>query len=254
LFFQSAEETGVGAKSAIASGFFQQYSIDYAFAYHNLPSFPMGTVLCKSGVFTPSVVSFSLQLVGKSCHASQPANGINPAKAIADFILFMNKLHQPDKTNANYFVATPIHINMGEKSYGISAGNAEIGYTIRTWDNLILEQRKQQIIQKIGKICKKEQLSFNISWFESFVSNNNHPSAFELILTAANQTNLPFIEIDQPFDFGEDFGLFTTIYKGAMFGIGSGENCPALHTVDYDFPDELIEIGSRMFYSLVHSF
>ena len=250
LFFQSAEETGAGAKAAIESRFFQQYSIDYAFAYHNLPSFPMGTVLCKAGVFTPSVESFCLKLIGKNCHASQPANGINPANAIAAFIQFMNQFHQPDKTQADYFVVTPIHINMGEKAYGTSAGDAEIGYTIRTWDKPILEQHKQQIVQKIEEICKKERLSFNISWFESFMSNNNHPLAFDHIRSAATQNNVPFIDIDQPFDFGEDFGLFTDMYKGAMFGIGSGENCPALHTEDYDFPDALIDIGSDMFYQL----
>jgi amidohydrolase len=250
LFFQSAEEIGTGAKSAIDSHFFQQYSIDYAFAYHNSPSFPIGTVLCKVGIFTPSVESFCLRLIGVNCHASQPEHGINPANAVAEFIQFMNQLHQPDKTNANYFVITPIHIKMGEKTYGISAGDAEIGYTIRTWDNRILEQHKQQITQKIEEICNRERLSFHISWSESFIANNNHTTAFEHILSAATQNNLPFIEIDQPFDFGEDFGIFTDVYKGAMFGIGSGENCPPLHTVDYDFPDELIEVGSNMFYQL----
>jgi amidohydrolase len=250
LFFQSAEETGAGAKAAIESGFFQQYLIDFAFAYHNLPSFPLGTILCKAGIFTPSVESFCLELIGKNCHASQPANGINPANAVADFIQFMNQFHQPDKTEANYFVVTPIHINMGEKAYGISAGHAGIGYTIRAWDNRVLEQHKQQIIEKIEEICTKEQLSFTISWFESFAANDNHPSAYEHILSVATQTNMPFIEIEKPFDFGEDFGLFTNVYKGAMFGIGSGENCPALHTVDYDFPDELIDIGSSIFYQL----
>lgn len=250
LFFQSAEEIGSGAKSAIESRFFQQYSINYTFAYHNLPSFPLGTVLCKTGIFTPSVESFSVQLVGVNCHASQPENGINPANAIAEFIQFMNQLYQPDKTNVNYFVITPIYVKMGEKTYGISAGDAEIGYTIRTWDNQVLAHHKKQIVQKIEEICKREQLSFHISWSESFAANNNHVSAFGHILSAATQNNVPFIEIDQPFDFGEDFGIFTDVYKGAMFGIGSGENCPALHTCEYDFPDELIEIGSNMFYQL----
>ena len=32
-----------------------------------------------------------------------------------------------------------------------------------------------------------------------------------------------------------------------MFGIGSGENQPPLHNPDFNFPDELIEIGSSMF-------
>ena len=53
-----------------------------------------------------------------------------------------------------------------------------------------------------------------------------------------------------PFSWGEDFGLFTQEYKGAMFGLGAGENCPPLHSPQYDFPDELIESGAGMFYSI----
>jgi amidohydrolase len=250
LFFQSAEETGAGAKAALDSGFFQQFSIGFAFAYHNLPAFPLGEIVCKKGIFTPSVESFSVELMGKKCHASKPADGINPAHAIAKIIQFMAKFHQADKTQSDYFVVTPIHINMGEKAYGVSAGNAEIGYTIRTWDSKVLAQYKQKIVQKIQAICKKEGLTFKMSWFESFSANNNHALAFEQIQLAATHNGLIVNEISEPLDFGEDFGLFTEGYRGAMFGIGSGENCPALHTVDYDFPDELIEIGSAMFYAL----
>ena len=250
LFFQSAEETGAGAKAAISSNFFQQFSIDYAFANHNLPGFPLGAVLCKAGIFTPCVESFCVHLLGKNCHASQPENGINPANVVAVFIQFMHQLHQADKNQADYFVVTPIHIDMGQKAYGTSAGEAEVGYTIRTWDKLVLEEHKLKISEKIKNICKKEQLAFTISWFESFMANNNDANAFEHIKAATIQNNLTFIEIEKPFDFGEDFGLFTNVYKGAMLGIGAGEKCPALHTVDYDFPDELIDIGSEMYYQL----
>jgi amidohydrolase len=254
LFFQSAEEIGAGASIAIQSKIFETFSIDSVFAYHNLPSFPLGSVVCKKGVFTPSVESFCVKLIGKSCHASVPAYGICPATAIAELVQFMNQWHQPDKTKSNYFVVTPIHIHMGERAYGTMAGFGEVGYTIRTWESRVLEQHKQQIIQKINTICAKEGLSFEISWFESFQSNTNDAAAFEQIKLTSIHNQLKFIEIAQPLDFGEDFGLFTNLYKGAMFGLGSGESCPALHTSDYDFPDELIEIGSNLFYQLSYTF
>ena len=250
LLFQSAEETGEGAKLALESGFFEQFHVDFAYAYHNLPTFPLGAIVCKEGIFTPSVESFSIQLMGKNCHASKPADGINPANAIAEFIQFMATMHEPNKASENYFVVTPIHINMGEKAYGISAGFAEIGYTIRTFSSDVLAEFKQKIIEKIKAICALEKLEFTISFFESFNANNNDLNAFKNIKLAAINNDFPFIEIEKPLDFGEDFGLFTDYYKGAIFGIGSGENCPALHTIDYDFPDELIEIGSDMFYEL----
>ena len=250
LFFQSAEEIGEGAKAALNSGIFNAFSIDYAYAYHNLPSFPLGAIVYKWGIFTPSVESFSIELMGKKCHASKPADGINPANAVAQFIRFMARFHQPNKAYDDYFVVTPIHINMGEKAYGISAGAAEIGYTIRTFKSSVLHQHKQKILRKLKAICASENLDYSISWFEAFNANINHSEAIENIDLVGMNNGFNVIKIAEPMDFGEDFGLFTEAYKGALFGIGSGENCPALHTVDYDFPDELIEIGSEMFYKL----
>ena len=170
LFFQSAEETAEGAKAALDSGIFDQFSIDYAFAYHNIPGSPLGAVLCKSGTFTPCVESLSIELIGKNCHASEPAKGINPAKAISQIINYFDTLHQADRNHVDYFVTTPIYINMGEKAYGMSAGYAQIDYTIRTWHNRRFDQFKEKIIKNVGQICQKEQLLHNITWLEPFIA------------------------------------------------------------------------------------
>jgi hypothetical protein len=44
-----------------------------------------------------------------------------------------------------------------------------------------------------------------------------------------------------------NFGLFT--HPGAMFGLGSGTDSPALHNPDYDFPDDIITTG-YLFYHI----
>ena len=38
-----------------------------------------------------------------------------------------------------------------------------------------------------------------------------------------------------------------------MLFIGTGETADPLHTVHYDFPDDLIEVGVRTFWALVES-
>jgi amidohydrolase len=250
LFFQSAEETGAGARGAIESGIFDQFSIDYAFALHNMPSFPMGAILAKEHLFTPCVESGIFELFGKTSHASEPQKGINPALAIAEIITYFDTLIVANKSSESYFLCTPIHINMGEKAYGTSAGNATVGYTFRTWENEKFDIMKGQIVHSITQIVKKYDLGLTTKWIETFNANTNHPEAFQQIKNAAQLLNLELIELEKPFEFGEDFGLFTKKYKGAMFGIGSGENQPPLHNAYFDFPDELIEIGSSMFFKI----
>lgn len=247
LLFQPAEEIGTGAESVLNSKILERFEVDLVFAYHNLPAYPLGQILCKNGTFTPSVESFNATLIGKNCHASEPDKGINPAKVIAKFIEFMEHFQQPHKDLPNYCVVTPIHISMGEKNYGISAGQAEIGYTLRTWTAEELAELKRNIEQKLREICTQQGLEWKLDWFESFHSNQNNAEAVSIIESACQKLGYHYQNLEQPLDFGEDFGLFTEQYAGAMFALGSGENCPALHTVDYDYPNELLPIACNIF-------
>lgn len=50
-----------------------------------------------------------------------------------------------------------------------------------------------------------------------------------------------------PMKGSEDFGLFGPVAPSAMFFLGAGENHARLHNPDYDFPDDLIGVGARVF-------
>ena len=45
----------------------------------------------------------------------------------------------------------------------------------------------------------------------------------------------------------EGFGVFGCAAKSEMLCLGPGEEHPALHQLDYDFPDDLIPVGARIF-------
>ena len=87
-------------------------------------------------------------------------------------------------------------------------------------------------------MAKKHKLGVDISYCFTFKANQNDDAAADLVKAAVNSTGHELIGRDHPFKWGEDFGLFTAKYKGCMFGLGSGEDMPALHNPDYDFPDE----------------
>ncbi|MBK8517271.1 MAG: amidohydrolase [Saprospiraceae bacterium] len=251
LFFQSAEETGAGAKAALDTGIFEQFNIEYVFAYHNIPGYRLGDILAKEGLFTPCVESMEVALTGKTSHAAEPKNGINPAVTSAQIVMYLDSINQPEKNSQDYFISTPIHLFMGEKAYGTSASKSSIGYTFRAWNNAFFEKQKCHITEKIMALATDNLLQCTITWLEAFKANHNDTSAVNYIQSAAKECNYPFVSLENAFEFGEDFGVFTQKYKGAMFGIGSGEDHPLLHSEEYDFPDELIEVGSNMFYKIV---
>jgi metal-dependent amidase/aminoacylase/carboxypeptidase family protein len=56
--------------------------------------------------------------------------------------------------------------------------------------------------------------------------------------------------IEKPFKWSEDFGYFSEKYNTCYFGLGSGKNQPQLHNPEFDFPDDIIETGINLFYSI----
>lgn len=254
LLFQPAEENGKGAESILNSEILENYSIDYIFALHNIPGYPLGSVICKPGSFTPSVESLEIKMIGKTSHAGMPDKGVNPSAAIAELITYFNALHQPKVTEKDFFLSSPVQIRMGKPSYGTSAGDGLIGYTFRSFDYEFFQSQKQKISNKAEEILKKPVgLDYRLTWKEAFATNKNDTQAYQYIKQAAENLEVEYFEKEIGFSWGEDFGSFTQEYRGAMFGLGAGENQPELHNPDYDFPDELIEKGIQMFHQLIKS-
>ena len=207
--------------------------------------------MIKDKNFTTAAKSIIIKLSGKTSHAAEPELGINPAKAIAELIEMFERESEPELNKDDFALASPVHINMGEKSYGITAGYGEVHYTLRTWNSEVMKDFADRIVRRTEDIAKNHQLKLDISWTEEFDSNNNHPAPMEVIRKAIQANRFEYFERERPFKWGEDFGLFTQKFPGAMFGIGSGEDCPALHNPDYDFPDEIIQTGINMFTTIV---
>lgn len=252
LFFQAEEETGQGCQHLIDTHFLSNYHIDQVFALHNIPGFPTHSIICRKQSFTCAVVSCEIQLIGKTAHAAEPQNSISPfsaATGITQQLMTFNHTNLQDK---DYQIITLIESHLGETAYGVAAGNGVLRFTIRAKT----EEQLQNLICKIENIVKQEVektkgLNFSIRWLEHFAASYNTDKAVELLEKCTKDCGLTYIEKDQPFTWGEDFGLLTQLYPGVLFGLGSGEDCPPLHHPDFDFPDEIIETGINIFWKII---
>ncbi|MEQ9467889.1 MAG: amidohydrolase [Ekhidna sp.] len=250
LIFQPAEENGEGAKAILGDPAFN-FQPDHVFALHNLPGYPLHQIVYKEHNFTAAAKSIIIKLHGKTSHAAEPELGINPAKAISELISLFEQEAQPDLKRDDFALTAPIYLHMGERSYGVSAGYGEVHYTLRTWSSEVMDDLANRLLNGIEVITGSHKLTYTIDWAEAFESNKNDPRAVKYILDAAKSNDFDTHQREWPFKWGEDFGLFTQKFPGAMFGIGSGEDCPALHNPDYDFPDAIIETGIKMFTTIV---
>lgn len=251
LLFQPAEENGEGARGVSDDPSFLQFDFDHVFALHNLPGYEKNTIVVREGPFTANVQSIIIKLFGKTAHAAEPELGINPAGCIAKILTYAGQVtnNRPDRDD--FFLITPIYMEMGEKAYGVSAGYGEVHLTIRSWSTGLMDKKCEELEEYVQECVTEMGGTCEISWTQVFRANQNTTEAVDIVREAATTLELNIDERAYPFKWGEDFGLFTQKFKGAMFGLGAGENTPALHNPDYDFPDDLLETGIMMFYEII---
>ena len=251
LVFQPAEETGTGARKVIEDPKFQSVNPDLVFALHNLPGYEKGQIVVREGSFTAAATSLIFKLRGRTSHAAEPEKGVNPAMAIAHIITKAEELSNNQVDSKDFTLVTPVYATLGEKAYGTSAGYGEVHLTLRAWNNEKMEELKSKMNEVVDECCDGMDLQIKRECIQTFYANRNVAEAVELIRSSAQENNLKLEETKYPFKWGEDFGLFTEKFAGAMFGLGVGKECPSLHHPDYDFPDEVIVDGVNMFYSIV---
>ncbi|WP_372642388.1 amidohydrolase [Ancylomarina sp.] len=253
LLFQPAEEVEQGARDVMENPKFKTINPDYMFALHNVPGFKKHGIILKKGSFASGSKGMTVKLTGKTAHAAEPQNGISPADAISRVISKLHSLREDKTLFSDFILLTIIHIQLGEISFGTSPGYAEMRITLRAFENEDLDLLTNQCEKIIQEISSSESLSCEISYNEVFPATVNNDQCVDVVEQSAKQIGLEVEHLKTPFKWSEDFGYYTEIHKACYFGLGSGNNQPQLHNPDFDFPDDIIETGVKLFYQIYKS-
>ena len=252
LLFQPAEETGQGAKAILRDPQFEKILPDTAYGLHNLPGFEAGQILVRKGCF--AAASFGLKLVfeGKTAHASQPETGKNPSELLAVLIHQLEKKREMLKEVKPLTTFVITHAVLGEETFGVAPGHAEIWLTLRSFDDKHLELLADQVISLCQAKAKDYLFDFSFSMHEAFAATNSSDANVTVIENAAKRLGLSLGHLTEPLRWSEDFGRFGAVCPVGFFGLGSGYAQPALHNPEYDFPDAILEAGINMFAEIIN--
>jgi amidohydrolase len=250
LLFQPAEETGNGANQVIADPRIESIKPDFAFALHNLPGFKKNTIIWRDGTFASASVGLKIELIGRTAHASQPETGISPTIAMANIIRGLQGLNSLDIDHSDYACVTITHARLGEEAVGTAPGHAVIWATLRSYKDSVLSMLKNRSLEIAHEQAQANSLELKHDWQEPFAATVNHPESTAVLKEVITRHDFPEDQIEWPFRWSEDFGHFSPYTKICLFGLGAGEEHPALHNPDYDFPDELIQSGIEVFHAI----
>lgn len=251
LLFQPAEETGQGATLVLDDPGFEPLRPDVAVATHNLPGFEKGAIIVRDGTFAAASSGIKVCLHGLTSHAGEPQNGRSPAPAVAALIQSWASVPQRRTGFNTQAQVTVVHARLGELAFGTSPGEAVVAATVRARTDEVLDALLERCERLAQGIAETFELELEIERVEPFPATVNETDVTELIADTANDLGLPVVQRKATFPWSEDFGHFTREFGGALFGLGAGEDTPALHHPDYDFPDDILEPGIAVFTALV---
>ncbi len=246
LLYQPAEENGRGAAAVIDDPRFDSLRPDFAFAFHNLPGFPLGQVVVRPGVFSCASRGISLEFTGATAHAAQPETGRSPALAVARVIQELVDLPADLIPSAEMAFATVVGARLGEKAFGTAPGHAWIWATLRSETDATMDRLMRHAERVAAEAAASAGLHLDIQYEDIFPATVNAERAVQVVSASTGSVHVP----EAAFRWSEDFGHITALCEGALFGLGAGADAPDLHHPDYEFPDALIPVAKEVLLSI----
>lgn len=242
FLFQPAEEVGDGALQCVPM--LQEENIQQIFGYHNMSGMPFQSVNVLDGNVQCASTGMIIKLQGSPAHASQPENGTNPSFAIAKII---NSIPGLLKDSEGLLLCTVVQVNIGERQFGMSAYNGELLLTIRALYEAELDQLRHKLIQIASEEAEKDGLNISFEYSDAFPETKNAKECVDQVRAVAKAKGFELNEMSEPIRASEDFGHYTKVVPGAYFYVGNGEDYPHIHTSEYDFRDENIQVACEIF-------
>lgn len=251
LLFQPAEETGAGAHAVLADGRLLQMAPDVVLSLHNVPGQPLGEIGLVAGPVNCASRGMRVAFTGRTAHASQPETGVSPGLAMAEVISGFAAMLRGSPQASGFCMATVTHAELGEKTFGVAPGAGEVWATLRTLTTEGMMDLVAEAEVLVTETAQKHSLSVTWDYDDVFSGCVNDPALTKVAQSTLEEAGFFVTQGVLPMRWSEDFGLYSEIAQSVMLFPGSGEGTPALHNPDYDFPDELIRIGTEAFMAIL---
>lgn len=228
LIFQPSEETTGGAKAICQSGILEKYRVRRIYALHLWPQAQKHSVSASCSGMMARSSEVTVEFFGKSAHIAKAEQGTDALAAAAEFVLKTKKLVFPGV------------LGFGKLQSG-SVRNAVSDYSrlegsLRCHDDSVF----RAVVEKLRELLP-ETAKLTVS--EGYPPMRNDAK----LLSQARQL-IDVQEADLSY-LTDDFSEFLRCVPGVYFRLGIGGG--ALHTPNFDFDEEVLKTGLRLWRTLL---
>ena len=253
FIFQPNEENGLGAKAMLNEGILSRFPISEIFALHNLPGTETGRIITRKGLICSSESLFEISLKGQGGHASMPHVGRDTISVGCEIIQSLQNLISKKLAPGSGSVLSVTEFT-SDGARNVLPGNSLIKGDVRSRNKEDRLEIKRLMIRIVEGISDAHEITGEVSFETEFVETINSSDQTETVIAIAEELGLSLDRNCEPMSFSEDFAHFANFVPGCFFLLGNGQTgCVSspLHSSSYDFNDELLPIGIKIWSRLV---
>ena len=254
LLFQPAEEgvDGGGAKVMVAEGALE--GVSEVYGLHNWPGYPRGELRVVPGPIMAQVHTFEISVRGVGGHGSQPQSCRDPIVAGSALVGALQTVVSRGLSAAGGAVVSVCTFEAGT-AINVIPEFARMTGTIRSFS----AEATERVLSRMREICDGIGATYGVSVDLALETGypvlvNDEQCVEAVTRVAGTMDDLAVSGEGLPMAGGEDFAYFAAEVPSAYFFLGAGhegEDTPGCHHPDFDFDDELIPTGVKMFLGIV---
>lgn len=253
LFFQPAEEGEHGARAMIADGCLE--GVDEVYGWHNWPTMPWATAAVPVGPVMAANAEFHCAVIGRGGHASQPERCRDPMPVAAQAIGALQTVVSRRTAPQEAAVLSVTTVAAGTAT-NVIADRVDFAGSLRSATTDGLARLAREAEDLVLGLASAHGCRGTFEFTPQYPATVNHPeptaraaAAIEAIWgpDCLHHDGLPIMG-------SEDFSYYLEQVPGCYLLLGSGRpgaSCEPCHSPRFDFNDDLLAVGSRLWLHLV---
>jgi hippurate hydrolase len=244
FIFQADEENGTGAAAMIADGLFERFPMAAIYGLHNLPGLAVGQFVTQAGPFCAFEDNFEIAIRGKGGHASLPEVGVDAIVMGSAIVTQLQTIVSRGISAKEHAVVSVTEFE-SDGARNILASSVRLSGDCRGFDDAVSRRIEMRMGEIVDGVCAAYGGTGEVDYSRSFRPLINTAEQTQLASTAAGSVGTVDDQYGQ-LGFSEDFAEFLNHCPGAYVWTGNGQtgaHGAPLHNPNYDFNDDILQIG-----------
>ena len=246
LIFQPGEEPVDGARRICETGVLEQYRVKAIFGLHLWPLLEKGKVFTRKNELMAKACEVDIEITGRSAHIGKASEGLD---ALDTGVQIYTRVRELEKALPEeiYRILNFGFFQSGTVRNAISPKTVLQG-SMRSYQPEIHDYLQTGLERIVREACEKTGCTAKVHITQGTPAVMNPPE-----LVDAVSRLLPVALLKEPSLTAEDFSEYQQRVPGVFFFLGVGDG-PALHSVNFDFDESVLEKGADFFEELAEKF